>query len=96
MDEKMTYEEALNEIIDAITDVEEHGDAIEFLQNYSGERNGEEDSEWKTKYEKLADEYKKRFKDRSGKSSTNSGTKKEDEEDEKITVEDLDFSGKTE
>ena len=96
MDEKMTYEDALNELIDAVEDVEEHGDAIEFLQNYSEERNGEMDSEWKTKYEKLADDYKKRFKERTAMSATNSGTKKEDEEDEKITIEDLDFSGKTE
>lgn len=93
----MDFEEALNELIDAITDVEEHGDAIEFLQNYESERSGETDSEWKDKYMKLESEYKKRFKDRMKESATNAGSEeKKDEKEEKITVEDLDFNGKTE
>lgn len=95
----MDFEEALNELIDAITDVEEHGDAIEILQNYAIERSGETDSEWKDKYMKLESEYKKRFKERMNESATNAGSgEKIDEidEDEKITVEDLDFNGKTE
>lgn len=93
----MSFEEALNELIDAITDVEEHGDAIEFLQNYASERSGETDSEWKDKYMKLETEYKKRFKERMKESATNAGNEeKKDEKEEKITVEDLDFNGKTE
>ena len=93
----MDFEEALNELIDAITDVEEHGDAIEFLQNYASERSGETDSEWKDKYMKLESEYKKRFKERMKESATNADNEeKKDEKEEKITVEDLDFSGKTE
>ena len=93
----MNFEEALNELIDAITDVEEHGDAIEFLQNYESERSGETDSEWKDKYMKLESEYKKRFKERMKKSATNaSGEEKKKKKEEKITVEDLDFNGKTE
>ena len=93
----MDFEEALNELIDAITDVEEHGDAIELLQNYESERSGETDSEWKDKYTKLETEYKKRFKERMKESATNSDNEeKKDEKEEKITVEDLDFNGKTE
>lgn len=93
----MDFEEALNELIDAITDVEEHGDAIEILQNYASERSGETDSEWKDKYTKLEAEYKKRFKERMKESATNTdGEEKKDEKEEKITVEDLDFNGKTE
>lgn len=93
----MDFEEALNELIDAITDVEEHGDAIEFLQNYGSERSGETDSEWKDKYMKLESEYKKRFKERMKESATNADNEeKKDEKEEKITVEDLDFNGKTE
>ena len=93
----MDFEEALNELIDAITDVEEHGDAIEFLQNYASERSGETDSEWKDKYMKLESEYKKRFKERMKESATNADNEeKKDEKEEKITVEDLDFNGKTE
>lgn len=93
----MDFEEALNELIDAITDVEEHGDAIEILQNYASERSGETDSEWKDKYMKLESEYKKRFKERMKESATNAdGEEKKDKEEEKITVEDLDFNGSTE
>lgn len=93
----MNFEEALNELIDAITDVEEHGDAIEILQNYASERDGESDSEWKDKYMKLESEYKKRFKARMKESATNADDEeKKDEKEEKITVEDLDFNGKTE
>jgi len=93
----MDFEEALNELIDAITDVEEHGDAIEILQNYASERRGETDSEWKDKYMKLESEYKKRFKERMKESATNADNEeKKDEKEEKITVEDLDFNGKTE
>lgn len=93
----MDFKEALNELIDAITDVEEHGDAIEILQNYVSERSGETDSEWKDKYMKLESEYKKRFKERMKESATNaSNEEKKDEKEEKITVEDLDFNGKTE
>ena len=93
----MDFKEALNELIDAITDVEEHGDAIEILQNYASERDGESDSEWKDKYMKLESEYKKRFKARMKESATNADNEeKKDEKEEKITVEDLDFNGKTE
>lgn len=93
----MDFNEALNEIIDAVADVEEHGDAIEVLQNYESERSGETDSEWKDKYIKLESEYKKRFKERMKESATNvGGEEKKDETEEKITVEDLDFDGKTE
>jgi hypothetical protein len=93
----MDFNEALNELIDAIADVEEHGDAIEVLQNYESERSGETDSEWKDKYIKLETEYKKRFKERMKESATNTdGEEKKDETEEKITVEDLDFDGKTE
>lgn len=93
----MDFNEALNELIDAVTGVEEHGDAIEVLQNYDSVRSGETDSEWKDKYLKLESEYKKRFKERMKESATNAGgEKKKDEKEEKITVEDLDFNGKTE
>lgn len=93
----MDFNEALNELIDAVTDVEEHGDAIEVLQNYATERSGETDNEWKDKYLKLESEYKKRFKDRMKESATNANNEeKKYEKEEKITVEDLDFNGKTE
>lgn len=93
----MDFREALSELIDAVADVEEHGDAIEVLQNYDNERDGETDSEWKDKYIKLESEYKKRFKERMKESATNADNEeKKDEKEEKITVEDLDFDGKTE
>ena len=93
----MDFNEALSELIDAVADVEEHGDAIEVLQNYEGERSGETNSEWKDKYMKLESEYKKRFKERMKESATNADyEEKKDEKEEKITVEDLDFDGKTE
>ena len=93
----MDFNEALNELIDAVADVEEHGDAIEVLQTFAEDRSGETDSEWKDKYMKLETEYKKRFKERMKESATNTdGEEKKDEKEEKITVEDLDFDGKTE
>lgn len=93
----MDFEEALSELIDAITDVEEHGDAIEALQNYKGERSGETDSDWKDKYLKLESEYKKRFKEKMAEGTTRADDKGESKsETEEITVEDLDFNGKTE
>lgn len=89
----MDYNEALNELIDAIADVEEHGDAIDVLQNYEGET----DSEWKDKYLKLESEYKKRFKEKMTEGTTRADDKGESkDETEEITVEDLDFNGKTE
>lgn len=93
----MDFNKALNELIDAVADVEEHGDAIEVLQTFAKDRSGETDNEWKDKYEKLEAEYKKRFKERMKESATNAdGEEKKDETEEKITVEDLDFDGKTE
>lgn len=93
----MDFKEALNELIDAVADVEEHGDAIEVLQNYESERSEETDSEWKDKYTKLEAEYKKRFKECMKESATNADNEeKKDETEEKITLEDLDFNGKTE
>lgn len=93
----MDFNEALNELIDAVADVEEHGDAIEVLQAFTEDRSGEADSEWKDKYMKLETEYKKRFKERMKESATNTDSEeKKDEKEEKITVEDLDFDGKTE
>lgn len=93
----MDFNEALNELIDAVADVEEHGDAIEVLQTFAEDRSGETDSEWKDKYIKLEADYKKRFKDRMKESATNADREeKKDEKEEKITVEDLDFNGKTE
>lgn len=93
----MDFNEALNELIDAVADVEEHGDAIEVLQTFAEDRSGETDSEWKDKYMKLESEYKKRFKERMKESATNTDSEeKKDEKEEKITVEDLDFDGKTE
>lgn len=92
----MDFNEALNELIDAVADVEEHGDAIEVLQNYESERSGETDGEWKDKYIKLETEYKKRFKERMKESATNTDGEKKKDETEEITVEDLDFDGKTE
>lgn len=93
----MDFNEALNELIDAVADVEEHGDAIEVLQTFAEDRSGEDESEWKDKYMKLETEYKKRFKERMKESATNTDSEeKKDEKEEKITVEDLDFNGKTE
>lgn len=93
----MDYNEALSELIDAVADVEEHGDAIEVLQNYESERDGESDSEWKDKYERLESEYKKRFKERMQESTTKPNDPADKQgETEEITVEDLDFDGRTE
>ena len=93
----MDYNEALSELIDAVADVEEHGDAIEFLQNYDGEKSGESESVWEEKYARLESEYKKRFKERMRESATkNDDELKVEDETEEITVEDLDFDGRTE
>ena len=94
----MDFDEALHELIAAVADVEEHGDAIEFLQNYESERSEETDTTWKDKYAKLESEYKKRFKEKMKASANNTDNREvvKDETEKKITVEDLDFDGKTE
>lgn len=93
----MDFKEALSELIDAVADVEEHGDAIEVLQAFAEDRSGEADSEWKDKYLKLESEYKKRFKEKMTEGTTHADDKGESkDETEEITVEDLDFNGKTE
>lgn len=92
----MDFTEALNELIDAVTDVEEHGDAIELLQNYDSERDGETDTTWKDKYIKLESEYKKRFKEKMQASASNTNKNDNTKVEEEISVEDLDFNGKTE
>lgn len=92
----MDFNEALNELIDAVADVEEHGDAIDVLQKFVEDRSGEADNEWKDKYMKLESEYKKRFKDKMKESANNTGVINESEDEKEITVEDLDFNGKTE
>lgn len=94
----MDFNEALNELIDAVTDVEEHGDAIELLQNYDSGRDGETGATWKDKYTKLESEYKNRFKEkmRASAGNTDENGNVKDEKEEKISVEDLDFNGKTE
>lgn len=93
----MDFKEALDELIDAVANVEEHGDAIEFLQNYGGERSGESESVWEEKYARLESEYKKRFKEKMGEGTTRADDKDESKnETEEITVEDLDFDGRTE
>lgn len=93
----MDYNEALSELVDAVADVEDHGEAIEFLQNYEGERSGEDGSEWEEKYKKLESEYKKRFKERMQESTTKPNDPDDKQgETEGITVEDLDFDGRTE
>lgn len=90
----MTREEALTQIIDALSDVEDFDEALTVLKTPT-----EDETTWKAKYDDLAEKYKTRFKEEI--MTQNSGTLKKPIEEpitpEPVTrLEDLDFSAETE
>lgn len=90
----MNFEEALNMIIDGLSDIEKYDEALEVIKN----NNNETDTEYKQKYEELETKYKQRFKEKlsEDKNKEKTGDNKVEKEREKLTVEQIDFSGKNE
>lgn len=89
----MSFEEAINKLIDAIPDVENYAEVIDVIRS-GNSSNGED---WKEKYEGLQEKYRARFKEEvndSMKQAPNSVIMPEDaNEPKEITWNDLDFSG---
>lgn len=90
---KMTFEEALGMIVDAVSDVEGLEDAFDVVRTVGTNTDNED---YKTKYEDLKEKYKKRFKEEIT-STPEPATRTETETvDKNLTVEDLDFDARTE
>lgn len=85
----MDFDEALNLIIDGLTDLENYDEALDVIRNA---RSSDEKS-WKSKYEELEKKYKQRFKERLTEEVIQPP---QAEEKEEIRFEDIDFDGRTE
>lgn len=90
----MTREDALSQIIDALSDVENFDEALTVLRTPS-----EDETTWKAKYDDLAEKYKKRFKDEIMNQNSEALEKPKEEPltpEPVAKLEDLDFSAETE
>lgn len=87
----MTVKEALSELLDSV-DIGEHEEAIATITESI---NTDVDTNYKVKYEELYKKYKERFLDMldNEKEDENVGL---EEEEERVTFEDLSFDGETE
>lgn len=93
---KMTFEEALGMIVDAVSDVEGLEDAFDVVRTVGTRETNTGNEDYKTKYEDLKEKYKKRFKEEITSTPepvprTGTGTV-----DKNLTVENLDFDARTE
>lgn len=91
---KMTFEEALGMIVDAVSDVEGLEDAFDVVRTAGKRETNTDNEDYKTKYEDLKAKYKKRFKDEI--TSTPEPQTSTETVDKKLTIEDLDFDARTE
>lgn len=87
----MTVKEALSELLDSV-DIGEHEEAIATITESI---NTEVDSSYKAKYEELYKKYKERFLDMLDNEKEDENVELEEEE-ERVTFEDLTFDGETE
>lgn len=87
----MTVKEALSELLDSV-DIGEHEEAIATITESI---NTEVDSSYKAKYEVLYKKYKERFLDMLDNEKEDENVELEEEE-ERVTFEDLTFDGETE
>lgn len=87
----MTVKEALSELLDSV-DIGEHEEAIATIAESI---NTEVDSSYKAKYEELYKKYKERFLDMLDNEKEDENVELEEEE-ERVTFEDLTFDGETE
>lgn len=93
---KMTFEEALGMIVEAVSDVEGLEDAFDVVRTVGTRETNAGNEDYKTKYEDLKEKYKKRFKEEIT-STPEPVTRTETETvDKNLTVEDLDFDARTE
>lgn len=91
---KMTFEEALGMIVDAVSDVEGLEDAFDVVRTAGTRETNTDNEDYKTKYEDLKAKYKKRFKDEI--TSTPEPPTSTETVDKNLTIEDLDFDARTE
>lgn len=85
----MDFDEALNLIIDGLTDLENYDEALDVIRN----ARSSDEKPWKSKYEELEKKYKQRFKERLTEEVIQP---QQAEEKEEIRFEDIDFDGRTE
>lgn len=87
----MTVKEALSELLDSV-DIAEHEEAIATITESI---NTDADTGYKAKYEELYKKYKERFLDMIDNEKEDENVELEEEE-ERVTFEDLTFDGETE
>jgi hypothetical protein len=87
----MTVKEALSELLDSV-DIAEHEEAIATITESI---NADVDTGYKAKYEELYKKYKERFLDMLDDEKEDENVEIEEEE-ERVTFEDLTFDGETE
>lgn len=97
----MTFQEALNSIIDALPDVEKFDEQLTVLRGGNPDVTSSDGEDWEKKYKELQSVYRERFKEFVNQQNTvieEKDDEKDDEveDDEEITVEDLDFSAESE
>lgn len=93
-DNKMTFEEALGMIVDAVSDVEGLEDAFDVVRAAGAKETNTDNEDYKTMYEDLKEKYKKRFKEEI--TSTPAPVERTEKVSKKLTVSDLDFDARTE
>lgn len=89
----MTVKEALAEILDVL-DVDEHEEAIATVTNAITEDGTAEN--YKEKYDKLYEKYKNRFLDMLDSDRDSEDVVIKNEDEERVTFENLEFDGETE
>ena len=96
--EEWTAERAFADIVSALENPEDYTDQITAVNSSFKENDPKDSTEiWKDRYERLRDDYRRRFiEDTLYKSSTVDDKDDEDVNNESISIDDLDFNGMTE
>lgn len=95
MGQEWTAERAFADIIAAIENPEDFSEQITVVQNAFSSGNSEEEETYKKRYEKLREDYRRRFLGEMQEEPKPDEEMKEDTNKE-ITINDLDFDGMTE
>lgn len=93
----MTYDEALNGVIEGITNLEDYDEHLSVLRSAAETMaRAEADENWEEKYNKLSELYRKRFSERAGGDEAPPKDEEPEEKEIKFDDIDLDFDGRTE
>lgn len=95
--EEWTAERAFADIVSALENPEDYTEQITAVNSSFKENEPKDSIDWKDRYERLRDDYRRRFiEDTMYKSSTVDDKDDEDVNNESISIDDLDFNGMTE